>query len=91
MTFIKGTFSFRMKKELGYGLEIWSEGYFDERIRSAEHAARVIAYIERNPVARGLSSTAQGFPFSSASGGWRMSSLPQWLKPGERVALFSAT
>jgi putative transposase len=91
MTFIKGTFSFRMKRELGYLLEVWSEGYHDERIRSAEHCARVMEYIEQNPVLAGLSATAREFPFSSASGRWTMNPLPQWLKPEEREAALSAT
>jgi putative transposase len=91
VTFVKGTFSFRMKRELGYLLDIWSEGYYDERMRSAEQCARVIEYIEQNPVVAGLSRTAREFPFSSASGRWRINPLPQWLKPGEREAVLSAT
>jgi putative transposase len=33
---IKGGFSFRAKKELGSGLEVWQRGFSDHRIRDAE-------------------------------------------------------
>jgi putative transposase len=87
VTFVKGTFSYRMKKELGYLLDVWAEGYHDERIRSVEHCVDVIDYIEMNPVWRGLVGTAREFPFSSASGRWRMNALPQWLKPNGKKEL----
>ena len=34
VTFVKGTFSYLVKKELGYLWEVWSEGYYDQRLRS---------------------------------------------------------
>ncbi len=91
VTFIKGTFSYRMKKELGYLREVWSEGYYDERVRSAEHCSGVIEYIEKNPVSRAIARSAREYPFSSASGRWRMNPLPQWLKPTPKATVFSAT
>lgn len=91
VTFVKGTFSFRMKKELGYLYEVWGEGYRDQRIRSVEHCAGVLRYIEMNPVRRGLVRTPRDFAYSSASGRWRMNPLPQWLKPLEKAPIASAT
>jgi REP element-mobilizing transposase RayT len=88
--FVKGTFSFRLKRKLGYGREVWASGYHDERIRSAQHCHEVMEYIERNPVVRGLSKSPQGFPFGSSSLRWTMDGLPQWLKPPPIVVTFSA-
>ena len=79
--FVKGTFSFRAKRELGVTREIWSQGYFDERIRSSSHCAGVIEYIERNPVTRGLAARPEEFPYGSASGKWKMDAVPDWLRP----------
>src|SRR5207244_6788874 len=33
MQFIKGGFSYRVKKELGWNCEVWERGYVDHRIR----------------------------------------------------------
>ena len=79
--FVKGTFSFRVKRDFGYTGEVWTSGYHDERMRSSRQCGEVIAYIEHNPVAKGLAATAQEFPFSSATGRWQMDDVPQWLKP----------
>jgi putative transposase len=91
MNLVKGAFSYRIKKELGYAFEVWSEGYCDTRIRSAAHCAAILKYIEMNPVRRGLVNRPKEYPFSSASGRWRMNPLPQWLKPLDVVVSCSAT
>jgi putative transposase len=79
--FAKGTFSHRAKKELGFAGKVWNEGYYDERIRSAEHCRKVIEYIENNPVVRGLSCMPKEFPFGSACGRWESDPVPEWLRP----------
>lgn len=35
MQLIKGGFSFRAKKELGFGGEIWQKSFYDHRVRDA--------------------------------------------------------
>jgi len=65
--FIKGGFSFRAKKELGFNGEIWAAGFNEERIRSASQMHNVTEYIHQNPVKRGLAATPEEFPYSSAS------------------------
>jgi putative transposase len=51
---IKGGFSYRAKKELGVGFEIWERGYVDHRIRDANDYRRHVEYIDQNPVRQGL-------------------------------------
>jgi putative transposase len=89
--FVKGTFSFQLNRERGYSREVWSSKYHDERIRTPEQCQDGIAYIENNPVRRGLSPCAALFPFSSASSRWEMDPLPQWLKPLNKTTFLSAT
>jgi REP element-mobilizing transposase RayT len=45
----------------------WQKEYFDRYIRNARHFAKVIAYIENNPVKARLCEKAEDWPFSSAS------------------------
>jgi putative transposase len=56
--FIKGGFSFRAKKELGFTADVWQVGFTDHRIRDASDYAQHRIYIHQNPVKRGLVSGA---------------------------------
>jgi REP element-mobilizing transposase RayT len=47
----------------------WQKEYFDRYIRNARHFAKVVAYIESNPVKARLCEKAEDWPFGSAS--WR--------------------
>jgi putative transposase len=47
------------------GLKFWSRDYFDRRIRDRDHEARVVRYIENNPVKAGLCGSATDWPWSS--------------------------
>ena len=78
---IKGGLSFRAKKELGFGGEIWQTSFYDRRVRDAEEYARMRAYIYENPVGAGLVSSAEVYPYSSANPHWAMDEVPQRLKP----------
>ena len=51
---IKGTFSYRAKKELGYSGEIWQRGFSDVRVTDEESFREHQAYIDNNPVKAGL-------------------------------------
>lgn len=46
----------------------WMRGYFDRFIRSSEHLAHAVRYVESNPVKAGLVSRPEAWPFSSAAG-----------------------
>jgi putative transposase len=79
--FIKGNFSFRAKRELQYGFEIWQRGFSDHRIRDLRDYEIHKRYIHQNPVKRGLVLEAGAYPYSSACLGFELDPLPQRLKP----------
>jgi putative transposase len=77
---IKGGFSFRAKKELGFGGEIWEKSFYDRRIRDLAEFESCRNYIHQNPVKAGLAETAKKYSFGSA-GELKLDELPQRLKP----------
>jgi putative transposase len=54
--FIKGGFSYRLKKELGYCGEVWQKGFSEVRVNDEGSFAKHREYIAQNPVKRGLVS-----------------------------------
>src|SRR5215813_4807652 len=50
MQLIKGGFSFRAKRELGFMHEIWQPSFYDRRVRDAEEDFAFREYIRQNPV-----------------------------------------
>lgn len=52
--FIKGSFSYRAKRELGIGMEIWQPSFTNHRIRNEEDYQQHLDYIIANPVKAGL-------------------------------------
>ena len=78
---VKGGFSYRAKRELGFVGEIWQTSFYDHRVRAWEEYERLMNYIHQNPVRRGLTSSPEQFSYSSASGRFRLDELPQRLKP----------
>ena len=81
--FIKGGFSYRVKKELQSPMEIWQTGFSDHRIRDAEDYRIHVGYIWRNPVGKRLVETAADYPYCSAHPGSLKDEVPQWLKPAD--------
>jgi putative transposase len=63
MQFIKGGFSFRLKSKL----EVWMRSFNESQIMSEEKFVNCVRYIEENPVRRGLVTSAEAYPFSSAA------------------------
>jgi putative DNA methylase len=51
------------------GSPFWQREYFDRWVRSQKELASVISYVEQNPVAAGLTTCAEEWPWSSA--GWK--------------------
>ena len=78
--FIKGGFSYRAKKELGWNGEVWQKGFSDHRIRDARDYAEHILYIRQNPVKARFCEIEKEFPYSSAHGGFELDPAPQGLK-----------
>jgi putative transposase len=65
MQFIKGGFSFRLKSKM----DVWTRSFNESQIMSEEKFLSCVRYIEQNPLRRGLVSTPEAWPFSSAAGG----------------------
>lgn len=78
---IKGGFSFRARKELGFIGEIWESSFHDHRVRDIGGYERYRTYIHRNPVKRGLAKSPDAYPYGSAAG-FVLDEVPQRLKPG---------
>ena len=80
--FIKGGFSFRAKKELGFDLSIWQESFTNHRIRDVADYESHREYIHQNPVRKGLARTPSEYPYSSAFPGMELDPAPPALKRG---------
>jgi putative transposase len=88
--FIKGGFSYRVKKELGSNMEIWQKGFADHRIRDASDYRVHAMYVRQNPVQRHLCERAEEYPYSSARGGCALDDIPQGLKPSSSNERYGA-
>jgi putative transposase len=67
MQFVKGGFSYRLKKELGHEGEVWQRGFSEVRVNDEESLQRHRAYIAQNPVRAGFVKSAELFPWSFES------------------------
>jgi putative transposase len=63
MQLIKGRFSFRLKKELGYPGEVWQAGFSEVRADTEESIAVYREYIAQNPVKAGLAELPGQYPY----------------------------
>ncbi len=66
MQLIKGGYSYRLKKELGYPGEVWQRGFSEVRVNDRASFLAHRKYIANNPVEAGLARTPEEFPYSSA-------------------------
>ena len=74
---IKGGFSFRAKRELGWNGEVWQSGFTDHRIRDSEDWQRHLEYIRLNPVEARLVEDSVLYEWM----GFPSKDFPQGLKP----------
>lgn len=65
MQLVKGGFSYRLKKELGYGGEIWQRGYSEVRVDDRKSFLAHRDYIYQNPMEAGLVDSPEKFPYCS--------------------------
>jgi putative transposase len=79
--YIKGGFSFRARKELGFQGSIWETSFTNHRIRDEHDYEHHRSYIRLNPVKRLLAETEESFPYSSAYPDSPLDPAPPWLKP----------
>jgi putative transposase len=64
--FVKGNFSIRAGRELGFKGEIWQEGFKHHRIMDARDYENHRLYIWNNPVKASLVKRPEDWPYSSA-------------------------
>jgi putative transposase len=88
--FIKGGFSYRVKKELGSNMEIWQKGFSDHRVRDESDYRVHATYIRQNPVRKHLCDRVEQYPYSSACGRFELDSEPQGLKPSSSNGHYGA-
>ena len=81
MQFVKGGYSHRAGQQLGPSLGVWARGYVDHRVRDLQDYQSHRDYIHHNPVRRGLVSSPEKFPYSSANPKFQLDPIPQGLKP----------
>ena len=74
---IKGGFSFRAKRELGWNGEVWQPGFTDHRIRDSEDWGRHLKYIRSNPVEARLFEDSVLYEWM----GFPSENFPHGLKP----------
>jgi putative transposase len=86
--FVKGGFSFRAKRDLGYPGEVWQPGFPDHRLRDARDYEIHRRYIFDNPVKKRYVSEAHLYPYSSASGSFELDPAPEWLASGAKAQEF---
>jgi putative transposase len=65
MQLIKGGFSYRARKELGYQGGVWQKGFSEVRITDRQSFLKHREYIEQNPVKAGLVDSPETFRYSS--------------------------
>ena len=66
MQFIKGGFSYRLKKECGYLGEVWQRCFSEVRVESRESFLKHRQYLAANPVKAGLVDSAEKYPYCFA-------------------------
>ena len=66
LQFIKGGFSFRAGRELGFTGEVWQKGFNEHRIQDAADYASHVEYTRMNPAKSGLVGQANEWSYSSA-------------------------
>ena len=84
--FLKGGFSFRVKKELGFRCEMWQQSFTEHRVKDAADYEHHREYIRMNPMRSKLVSTPEEYAYSSAASGVELDEYPPWLKPEARGA-----
>lgn len=78
--YIKGGFSHQAREAFGFPFKIWRDGFSESRMFSARHFEASRLYIHQNPVKKHLSQTPEEFPFSSATGKFKVDPLPNHLR-----------
>ncbi len=82
MQLIKGGFSYRLKRELGYQGEVCQRGFSEVRIIDGQSFLQHRAYIVQNPVKAGLVDRAEQWPHCYS---YLAKKKAQGLEPGSSL------
>jgi putative transposase len=80
---VKGGFSFRAKKELGWNGDVWVVGFADHRIRDEEDFDVHQRYIAKNPIEARFVERAEDYAYCSANGRFELDAFPPGAKASE--------
>ena len=86
--FIKGGFSFRAGRELGFRAPVWQKGFSEIRVNEREAFLKIVEYIHANPEKGFLATAGADYPYSSAHSGFELDPPPQRLKALPQGATF---
>ena len=64
MQFIKGGFSYQLKKRFGYSGEVWQRGFSEVRVEGRESFLQHREYIAQNPVKARLAGSPEELPIA---------------------------
>ncbi len=67
MQLVKGRFSYRMGRELGFRGEVWQKGFSEVQVLGDESFEQHRVYIANNPVKAGLADTPENYPYCFGS------------------------
>jgi putative transposase len=67
MQLVKGRFSRRLSKELGFSGEVWQRGFSEEQVLGRARLEKSRKYIADNPVKAGLAKSSGEYPYCFAS------------------------
>jgi len=84
LQFIKGNFSFRVKRELNLAWNIWQSSFLDRRVRDPGEYYTFRDYIHQNPVKARHCEHPADWPYSSANEKFAVDEPPPGLKPRNR-------
>lgn len=79
VSIVKGSISYRARRDFGLKWELWQTSFVDRRVRDSFEYQRIRKYILENPVKAGLCETAEQWPYSSI--GMILDEIPRGLKP----------
>jgi putative transposase len=88
MQFIKGGFSYRLKREFGFQGEVWQRGFSEIRVKDGLSFLQHRAYIVQNPIKAGLVDRAEQWPYCYS---YLAKKKAQGLKPSPVVAVNGPT
>jgi putative transposase len=78
--YLKGGFSFRVKKELSFALDVWQRSFNEHRVKGPGEYQHHRDYIYDNPVGAGYVQQPREYCFSSASGLYVLDPAPEHLR-----------